>query len=84
MDEHREDLLWMSEAETKIDHPYNTYVYSGLPPSAICNPGYEAIWAALNPEHTDYFYFVSNKNNVILYGRNYNEHLNNIAIARSE
>lgn len=36
---------------------YNTYSAEGLPPGAICNPGVDAIEAALNPSDTDYHYF---------------------------
>ena len=36
---------------------YNTYSAEGLPPGAICNPGVDAIEAALNPSDTDYLYF---------------------------
>ncbi|MFH1613163.1 MAG: endolytic transglycosylase MltG [bacterium] len=42
----------------KIKSPYNTYKYYGLPPSAICNPGKDAIIAALYPAKTNYLYFV--------------------------
>ena len=47
-------------ADTKIDSPYNTYKYPGLPPTPICNPRIESIEAALNPADTDYYYFISN------------------------
>jgi UPF0755 protein len=40
-------------------NPYNTYVYSGLPPGPINCPGRDAIIAALNPERHDYLYFVA-------------------------
>lgn len=41
---------------------YDTYVCNGLPAGAICNPGYDAIQAALYPASTDYYYFYSNLN----------------------
>lgn len=36
---------------------YNTYNITGLPPGAICNPGLDAIDAAVNPDNTSYYYF---------------------------
>ena len=49
----------LTEADTKIEDPYNTYLHEGLPPGPICCPGKESIEAALEPEATDYYYFVS-------------------------
>jgi len=43
------------------DSPYNTYRVGGLPPGPICNPGLASIQAVLNPEQTDYLYFVANQ-----------------------
>lgn len=38
---------------------YNTYTHSGLPPGPICNPGFDAIRAALHPEEHTYLFFVA-------------------------
>jgi len=49
----------LTQKDLKIDSPYNTYRHKGLPPGPICNPGREAIEAALFPEKTKHFFFVS-------------------------
>lgn len=41
--------------------PYNSYTYTGLPPTPISNPGLDSLDAALEPLETDYFYFVYDK-----------------------
>lgn len=43
--------------DLKINSPYNTYIYSGLPPGPIAMPDITAIEAVLNPENNDYIYF---------------------------
>ncbi|MFC4009539.1 endolytic transglycosylase MltG [Nonomuraea purpurea] len=48
-----------TDAETKINHPYNTYRHLGLPPGPIANPGDHAIEAALNPEKGSWLFFVA-------------------------
>ena len=46
---------------------YNTYSIEGLPPGAICNPGIDAIEAALNPSDTNYHFFCHDaKGNIYL------------------
>lgn len=45
--------------DLKIDNPYNTYKYKGLPPAPINNPGAKSIRAALNPESHNYLFMVS-------------------------
>lgn len=49
----------VTQADYKdVDSPYNTYLYKGLPPGPIANPGMEAITAAMNPEKTSYCWYV--------------------------
>lgn len=45
------------KAHLKVESPYNTYKYKGLPPAPICVPGKEAMNAVLNPAETKYLYF---------------------------
>lgn len=42
----------------KIDSPYNTYMYAGLPQGPISNPGLSSLQAAAHPADTDYLYYV--------------------------
>jgi len=51
--------LHASEADRADDSPYNTYKHSGLPPGPICNPGDDAIEAALNPAKGNWLFFVT-------------------------
>ena len=43
------------------DSPYNTYTHQGLPAGPIANPGLSSLDAALDPEDTDYYYFIFDK-----------------------
>lgn len=61
-------------ADTKIDNPYNTYMYAGLPPGPISSPGIEAIKATLNPEKTDYLFFVAQKDGHHRFTKTFREH----------
>ena len=44
-------------SDLKIDSPYNTYKYKGLPAGPICNPGIKSIKAVLEPKASDYLYY---------------------------
>ena len=63
----------------RTDSRYNTYLYDGLPPGPICNPGAESIEAALNPARDEpALYFVARGDGSHLFARSYEEHLANI------
>lgn len=49
----------LTKSDLKLDSPYNTRLYRGLPPGPVCNPGAAALNAALNPLDTDKLYFVA-------------------------
>ncbi len=74
----RKDVL--SIADTEMDNPYNTYINKGLPPGPIACPGLAAIKAALDPEETDYYFFVASSKGTI-FSKTYSEHLKNVKIA---
>jgi UPF0755 protein len=70
---HKSRLLY---EDLKIESPYNTYLYSGLPPGPISNPGLSAIKAAVSPDQHDYLFFVATGDGGHKFTRNYQEHLN--------
>jgi len=61
--------------DLKIDSPYNTYKYAGLPPGPISNPGKDAILSALYPENNQYLYFVADGKGKHNFSKTYNQHL---------
>jgi len=70
----------ISYEDTKIDSPYNTYKYKGLPKGPIANPGIESLEAALNPKDSDYLYYLSTPEGETIFSRTLEEH--NIAKAK--
>ncbi len=63
--------------DLKIDSPYNTYVYRGLPPTPISSPGEESIKAALSPTKNDYLFYLHDSTGKIYYAKTFEEHVRN-------
>lgn len=67
-------------ADKKLDSPYNTYLYKGLPPGPITNPGMASLYAALDPENTKYYFYALNPaTGLHEFSRTYDEHMNRLA-----
>jgi UPF0755 protein len=64
--------------DLKLDSPYNTYLYKGLPPTPIGNPGFDALYAAQNPSQTDFLYYITDREGNFHFSTTYNEHIQNI------
>jgi UPF0755 protein len=62
-----------------FDSPYNTYLYSGLPPGPISNPGIDALQAVAFPTPSSYYYFraACDGSGRHLFARTLQEHINN-------
>ena len=76
----------LTAEQLMIDDPYNTRLYEGLPPGAICNPGFDALSAAIYPdmplldseETINAFFFVSNKAGKTYYAETLSGHNENV------
>ena len=72
-------LSELTPEDLKIDSPYNTYLYKGLPPTPIGNPGLESIMAVLEPAQSDYFFYITDTDGEFYYAKNFEEHRKNVA-----
>jgi peptidoglycan lytic transglycosylase G len=72
-----------TDADRAQKTPWNTYVSQGLPATAICSPGVDALRAAEHPEPGDWLYFVTiDAQGTTLFTRDYKQHLANIELAK--
>ena len=69
----------LRQSELRKDTPWNTYLRGGLPPTPIANPGEESIFAALNPESTDFIFFVADGTGGHTFATNLSDHNKNVA-----
>jgi len=67
-----------SVQDTKIKSRYNTYQNLGLPPTPICNPGLVSIKAAIYPQQTNYYFFLSKPDGQTVFSKTLDEHNQNI------
>ena len=72
-------LKELTAEDLDIDSLYNTYLYPGLPPTPIGNPGLTAIEAVIEPTRSDYFYYITGDDGEFYYARTFDEHRANIA-----
>ena len=72
----------LRKSELRRDTPWNTYLNKGLPPTAIANPGFASLEAALNPAETDYIFFVADGSGGHAFAVTLKEHNRNVAAWR--
>ncbi len=77
INQEREDSWENCEYNLNYNDPYDTYQNYGLPPGPIVNPGEDAIAAVLNPNKTDYLYFVGDLEGKTYFAKDLQEHEHN-------
>lgn len=69
----------LSKTDLKINSPFNTYLNPGLPPSPICNPSLDSIYAAINPTSSDYIYYIHGTDGKMYFAKTLAEHNSNVS-----
>jgi UPF0755 protein len=70
--------------DLKIDNPYNTYRYPGLPPGPVNNPGKASLVASLHPASHDYLFFVANGKGGHWFARTFADHRHYVRIYKKQ
>lgn len=79
--EHKDKL---TDADLKVNSPYNTYIVEGLPKGPITNPGLNALYAALYPATSKYYYYVARPDGSHYFAQTSAQHQANIRKAQAE
>lgn len=83
-----ENRFWKARLlyrDLKLDNPYNTYRYNGLPPGPIASPGVKSVAAILNPQQDfSALYFVADNTGRHIFSDTYHQHINTIKAVRSK
>lgn len=74
----------LMKAHLKSPSPYNTYLNEGLPPTPICMPSDQALQAIVQPDTTEYWYFVADGTGKHLFAQTLAEHRANIQNIKSQ
>jgi len=74
-----EPVAFFGNEELSVESDYNTYNNFGLPPTPICNPGLDSINTAINPEYSEYVYYMHTPEGEIKYSVTLEEHNQNIS-----
>jgi len=70
----------LTKDDLAVSSPFNTYKFRGLPPSPIASPGLSSLKAVVNPEKTNYLYYIHDPKGQIHYAETLAEHNQNIRI----
>ena len=67
-------MVLLGRTHLDPDHPWNTYTRAGLPPTPIAIPGEAALRAAVNPDKSEFLYFVARGDGSSEFSRNLADH----------
>ena len=70
--------------DLKIESPYNTYKYLGLPPGPVNNPGKASLFASLHPATHEFLFFVANGKGGHWFARTFADHRHYVRLYKKQ